>query len=69
MSNSSGEKTWYKVADNDSPKPCGRAAHNIVAIGDSFYIFGGFDRKGNTLSDFWQFDTCKKYFTSSGKEL
>jgi len=52
------QKRWVEV--ECQTKPCPRAAHNVVAVSDDFYIFGGFDSEGDPLNDLWKFDTSKK---------
>jgi len=52
---SKSDNKWIEIQCDT--RPCPRAAHNVAAISDAFYIFGGFDSMGHALSDLWKFNT------------
>ena len=37
-------------------RPCPRAGHSAVNVGDSMFVFGGRDMSKNRLNDLWRFD-------------
>jgi Galactose oxidase, central domain len=59
--------TWMRVLDgSDVPLPP-RAHHAMICIGESLYIFGGSNKRGDVLNELHQFDLRRHTWMNLGR--